>query len=74
MLVSRLAPAHYATEAFTWSSTFIVRGLGARVWDEQGREYIDCVGGNGHVIAYNAVMSDKCAGVYMNKITNFRTK
>ncbi len=29
LLVSRLAPALYATEAFTWSSTFIVCGLGA---------------------------------------------
>lgn len=29
VLVSRLAPARYATEAFTWSSTFIVLGLGA---------------------------------------------
>jgi len=29
VLVSRLAPAKYATEAFTWSSTFIVSGLGA---------------------------------------------
>src|SRR5512143_1068851 len=28
----------------------IVRGLGARVWDEQGREYIDCVGGHGVAI------------------------
>jgi MFS family permease len=28
VLISRLAPAHYATEAFTWSSTFIVSGLG----------------------------------------------
>ncbi len=27
-LVSRLAPSHYAAEAFTWSSTFIVSGLG----------------------------------------------
>ncbi|MFQ6057907.1 MAG: aspartate aminotransferase family protein [Anaerolineae bacterium] len=25
----------------------IVRGRGARVWDEAGREYIDCVGGHG---------------------------
>jgi predicted MFS family arabinose efflux permease len=31
VLVSRLAPAKYATEAFTWSSTFIVSGLGAGV-------------------------------------------
>lgn len=29
LLVSRLAPARYATEAFTWASTFIVSGLGA---------------------------------------------
>jgi MFS family permease len=29
VLVSRLSPPHYATEAFTWSSTFIVSGIGA---------------------------------------------
>jgi MFS family permease len=29
MLISRIAPAKYATEAFTWSGTFIVTGLGA---------------------------------------------
>ena len=29
ILVSRLAPQKYATEAFTWSSTFIVSGIGA---------------------------------------------
>jgi MFS family permease len=29
VLVSRLAPAHYATEAFTWSMTFVLTGLGA---------------------------------------------
>ena len=29
VLVSRLAPSHYAVEAFTWSSTFIVSGIGA---------------------------------------------
>ena len=28
VLVSRFAPAKYATEAFTWSSTFIVSGIG----------------------------------------------
>ena len=31
VLVSRLAPARYATEAFTWSSTFIVSGLGTGI-------------------------------------------
>ncbi|MCK4470725.1 MAG: aminotransferase class III-fold pyridoxal phosphate-dependent enzyme, partial [Anaerolineae bacterium] len=25
----------------------LVRGEGARVWDADGREYIDCVGGHG---------------------------
>lgn len=29
VLVSRLAPSRYATEAFTWSSTFIVSGIGS---------------------------------------------
>ena len=29
VLVSRLAPSQYATEAFTWWSTFIVSGLGS---------------------------------------------
>ena len=28
LLVSRLSPSKYATEAFTWSSTFIISGLG----------------------------------------------
>ena len=29
VLVSRMAPAKYATEAFTWSSSFILMGIGA---------------------------------------------
>jgi MFS family permease len=29
VLVARFAPSKYATEAFTWSSTFIVSGIGA---------------------------------------------
>jgi predicted MFS family arabinose efflux permease len=28
LLISTLAPARYATEAFTWSSTAIVTGIG----------------------------------------------
>lgn len=28
LLITRIAPAKYATEAFTWSSTFIVTGIG----------------------------------------------
>ncbi len=31
LMVTRLVPSKYATEAFTWSSTFIVSGLGAGV-------------------------------------------
>jgi MFS family permease len=31
LLVSRLSPSKYATEAFTWSSTFIISGLGTGV-------------------------------------------
>ena len=31
VLVSRLAPVRYATEAFTWSSTFIISGIGAGI-------------------------------------------
>ena len=31
VLVSRMAPAKYATEAFTWSSTFIVSGIGCGI-------------------------------------------
>ena len=27
----------------------LVRGKGARVWDVEGKEYIDCVGGYGTV-------------------------
>jgi predicted MFS family arabinose efflux permease len=29
VLISRMAPQKYAAEAFTWSSTFIVSGIGA---------------------------------------------
>ena len=32
---------------YTKRPLVIVRGEGARLWDEEGREYIDCVGGQG---------------------------
>jgi len=32
----------------------IVRGEGARVWDAEGREYIDCVGGHGVAVVGHA--------------------
>jgi len=28
----------------------IIRGLGAKVWDDEGREYVDCVAGYGAAI------------------------
>jgi len=49
----------------------IVRGLGARVWDEQGREYIDCVGGHGVAIVghCNPVVVDAICGQAHKLIT-----
>ena len=50
VLVSRLAPSHYATEAFTWSSTFIVSGIGAgiamggAIVETWGARYVFAVG------------------------------
>ncbi|MEO5693264.1 MAG: MFS transporter [Usitatibacter sp.] len=50
VLVSRFAPSHYATEAFTWSSTFIVAGLGAGMAlggflvETEGLRFAFCVG------------------------------
>lgn len=32
----------------------LVRGEGARVWDEQGQEYIDCIGGHGVAVVGHA--------------------
>lgn len=37
----------YSTGVTPKRNVVIVRGKGARVWDADGREYIDCVGGHG---------------------------
>lgn len=37
----------YSTGVIPKRDVVIVRGKDARVWDEEGREYIDCVGGQG---------------------------
>jgi acetylornithine/LysW-gamma-L-lysine aminotransferase len=37
----------YATGVYTKRPVVIVRGKGARLWDADGKEYIDCVGGQG---------------------------
>ncbi len=56
----------------------LVRGQGVRVWDEAGREYIDCVGGHGVVllghchpavtaaIARQAEVLVTCPGIFYN--------
>ena len=37
----------YTSGLYTKRPLAIVRGLGAHVWDADGNEYIDCVGGQG---------------------------
>ena len=39
--------ARHATGVYRKRGLMVVRGEGALVWDEAGREYIDCVGGQG---------------------------
>lgn len=61
VLVSRLAPSHYATEAFTWSSTFIVSGLGAGM--AIGGWLIETAGPKAPFLAGAAVMAAVSLGV-----------
>ena len=37
----------HTTGVYSKRPVVIVRGLGARLWDADGKEYIDCVGGHG---------------------------
>jgi len=46
--------AAYESGFYRKRSLVIVRGEGARVWDADGREYIDCVGGHGAAIVGHA--------------------
>ncbi len=39
--------SQYTSGVYSKRPLAIVRGQGAHVWDESGREYIDCVGGQG---------------------------
>ncbi|MDH7486431.1 MAG: acetylornithine/succinylornithine family transaminase [Anaerolineae bacterium] len=39
--------ARYTSGVYVKRPLVVVRGEGARVWDAQGRAYIDCVGGHG---------------------------
>ena len=40
----------YTSGVYPKRNVAIVRGLGARVWDDSGNEYIDCVAGHGVVL------------------------
>ena len=43
----RLLEDQYTSGVYTKRPVAIVRGLGAHLWDADGKEYIDCVGGQG---------------------------
>ena len=44
----------YGSGLYAKQPIVLVRGQGARVWDAAGREYIDCVGGNGVTVLGHA--------------------
>ncbi len=70
---NRHTPGVYAKRPLT-----IVRGLGAQLWDDQGKVYIDCVGGQGaanlghahpkvaQAIAQQALMLISCPEMFYN--------
>ena len=60
VLVSRLAPSHYATEAFTWSSSFILAGLGAGM--AIGGWLIETAGAKAPFLAGAAIMATVSLG------------
>jgi predicted MFS family arabinose efflux permease len=63
VLVSRLAPSRYATEAFTWGSTFIVSGLGAGM--ALGGWLIETRGPKAPFLAGAAVMAAVSLGAFL---------
>jgi len=68
----------YASGAYTKRPLTIVRGAGAHLWDDTGREYIDCVGGHGsanvghanpevaRAIAEQAARLTSCTEIFYN--------
>jgi LysW-gamma-L-lysine/LysW-L-ornithine aminotransferase len=58
----------------------VVRGKGAKVWDDKGKEYIDCVGGHGvasighanervaNAVSEQARVLITCSGVFYNDV------
>ena len=70
----------YALEVFPKRDITVVRGEGAWVWDDEGRRYIDCVGGIGvasvghanpavaEAVAEQARILVSCPGMFYNDV------
>ena len=70
----------YALEVFPKRDITIVKGRGAEVWDDQGRRYLDCVGGIGvasvghanpavaEALAEQARTLVTCPGIFYNDV------
>ncbi len=76
----KLLEDHYSVNVYPKRDVVLVRGQGARVWDADGREYIDCVSGNGvanvghaneavaQAIARQAQRLITCPGIFYNDV------
>jgi acetylornithine/LysW-gamma-L-lysine aminotransferase len=70
--------ARHSAGTYPKRDLVLVRGLGAHVWDEQGRQYIDCAGGHGvcvlghchpavtQAVADQAAQLITCPGIFYN--------
>ncbi|WP_419939015.1 aspartate aminotransferase family protein [Candidatus Palauibacter sp.] len=77
---SRETERAYALEVFPKRGITVVRGEGACVWDDEGRRYIDCVGGIGvasvghanpavaEALAEQARVLVSCPGIFYNDV------
>ncbi len=77
---SRETERAYALEVFPKRDITVVRGEGACVWDDEGRRYIDCVGGIGvasvghanpavaEALAEQARVLVSCPGIFYNDV------
>ncbi len=77
---TRETEREYALEVFPKRDIAIVRGEGACVWDDEGRRYIDCVGGIGvasighanpavaEALAEQARVLVSCPGIFYNDV------
>ena len=77
---ARETEREYALEVFPKRDITVVRGEGACVWDDEGRRYIDCVGGIGvasvghanpavaEAVAEQARVLVSCPGIFYNDV------